>query len=164
MLHLRLALTLCVGLCVTSFSVAESLPGTLPFTRTGDLAAQMVDGIDKYLMHELAASVEQRKAYWKPDYSSLEAYRKSVHPNRERLKKILGVVDERLPPKLHYVGGPGEPALIAEANGFKVYAVRWAVLPGVDAEGLLFEPDSDPTANISVIPDADWTPEMVAGL
>src|SRR5579871_6382120 len=85
---------------------AEPLPETKPLTREGDLAAQMVEGIDKYLMRELAASVEKRKQFWKPDFSSPEAYVKSVQPNRERLKKILGVVDARVPFKeLEYVGG-----------------------------------------------------------
>src|SRR5438034_4199446 len=128
----RFSLTFCIFLWLAPFLFAEPLPGTKPLTRDGDLAAQMVAGIDKYLMRELAGSVEKRKAYWKPDYSSAKAYQQSVRPNRERLKKIIGIVDERLPPKLEFVGGPGEPALVAEAEGFKVYAVRWAVLPGVD--------------------------------
>src|ERR1700722_18889754 len=45
----------------------EPLPDTKPLTDEGDLAAKMVEGIDKYLLRELAASVEKRKAYWKPD-------------------------------------------------------------------------------------------------
>jgi dienelactone hydrolase len=156
--------TLCVFLGFAPFSPAEPLPGTKPLTRGGDLAAQMVAGIDRYLLRETAASVDKRQALWKPDYSSVEAYRNSVQPNRQRLKKILGVVDPRLPPRLEYVSGPGQPALIAEGKDFNVYAVRWAVFPGVDAEGLLLEPNSDPAANLVVIPDAGWTPEMLAGL
>src|SRR5215469_13936000 len=94
---------------------AEPLPETKPLTRDGDLAAQMVEGIDKYLMRELAASVEKRKQYWKPDFSSAEAYTKSVQPNRERLKKVLGVVDARVSPiEMEYVGTAKLPALIAE--------------------------------------------------
>jgi dienelactone hydrolase len=147
-------------------AAAQVLPGTKPLTMEGDLAAVMVDGIGKYLDRELAASVDKRKQHWKPDYSSVAAYRKSVEPNRERLKTILGIVDKRLPPKLEYVGGPGKPALVAEGKEFNVYAVRWTVLPGMDGEGLLFEPtDGDSLAgNLIVIPDADWTPEMMAGL
>ena len=45
-----------------------------------------------------------------------------------------------VPPNLEYVGGPGKPSLLAEIDGCKIHAVRWAVLPGVDAEGLLIEP------------------------
>jgi dienelactone hydrolase len=163
MLTIRFSSMLFLFLRLVPSSLAAPLAGTEPLTRDGDLAAQMVAGIDNYLMRELAASVEHRKSFWKPDYSSVEAYQKSVRPNRERLKKILGIVDQRLPPKLEYVGGPGEPALLAEAEGFKVYAVRWDALSGVHAEGLLFEPSFDPAANLIVIPDADWTPEMLAG-
>jgi dienelactone hydrolase len=164
-MHRRFIASVSFVLLLAANLPAEPFPGTKPLTTEGDLAAQMVAGIDKYLMRAIAVSVEQRSQYWKPDYSSASAYTKSVQPNRDRLKQILGVVDRRLPPKLEYVGGPGEQALIAEGKEFKVYAVRWTVFPGVDAEGLLFEPnDNDPVANLVMIPDADWTPEMVAGL
>ena len=136
-----LAVLLC-GLTLLA-AAAEPLPDTKPLTDEGDLAAKMVEGIGKYLVRETAASVEKRKQYWKPDFSSPEAYPKSVQPNRERLKKILGVVDERVPfTDLEYVGGPKTPSLVAETDDYKVYAVRWPVLPGVDGEGLLLEPKS----------------------
>ena len=146
-------------------AAAEPLPDTKPLTEQGDLAAKMVEGIDKYLMRETAASVEKRKQYWKVDYSSPEAYVKSIQPNRDRLKKILGVVDERVPfADIEYVGGPKMPALVAEADDYKVFAVRWPVLPGVDGEGLLLEPKGKVTACVVAIPDADWTPEVLVGL
>jgi dienelactone hydrolase len=143
------------------------LPGTKPLTSAGDLAAQMVAGIDKYLMRELETSASRRKDYWKPDVSSVEAYLKSVQPNRERLKKILGVVDERVKfDDLAYVGGPNNPALVTKPDwhNYKAYVVRWPVLPGVDGEGLLLEPQGKPIACVVALPDADWTPEMIVGL
>jgi dienelactone hydrolase len=142
----------------------EPLPGTKSLDTEGDLAARMVEGIDKYLMRELAASVEKRKQYWKPDFSSTENYAKSVQPNRERLKKIIGVVDPRLPVKMEYVATTDTPALVAETDLYKVYAVRWPVFEGVDGEGLLLEPKGKVVANVVAIPDADWTPEMLVGL
>jgi dienelactone hydrolase len=146
-------------------AAAEPLPDTKPLTEEGDLAAKMVEGIGKYLDRETAASIEKRKEFWKPDFSSPEAYLKSVQPNRDRLKKLLGVVDERVPfTDLEYVGGPKTPALVAETDGYKVFAVRWPVLPGVDGEGLLLEPKGKPIACVVAIPDADWTPEMLVGL
>ena len=146
-------------------AAAEPLPGTKALAREGDLAAQMVEGIDKYLMHELTASVEKRKQFWKPDYSSPEAYTKSVQPNRDRLKKLLGVVDERITPvRMELVATTDQPALVAETDAYKVFAVRWPVLPGVDGEGLLLEPKGKATANVVALPDADWTPEMLVGL
>jgi dienelactone hydrolase len=146
-------------------AAAEPLPDTKPLAEQGDLAAKMVEGIDKYLMRELAASVAERKQFWKPDFSSPEGYLKSVQPNRDRLKKILGVVDDRVPfTDLEYVGGPKTPALVAETDAYKVFAVRWPVLPGVDGEGLLLEPKGHALACAVAIPDADWTPEMLVGL
>src|SRR5207302_8564777 len=51
-----------------------------------------------------------------------------------------------------------------EADRYKVYAGRWPVFEGVDAEGLLLEPKGKPLACVVAIPDADWTPEMLVGL
>ncbi len=144
---------------------AEPLPETKPLSRKGDLAAAMVEGIDKYLMRELVASVEKRKEHWKLDFSSLEAYEKSVRPNRERMKKILGVVDQRVSPvEMEYVGSATQPALVAETETYKIHAVRWPVLPGMDGEGLLLEPKSKIVAQVVALPEADWTPEMAVGL
>jgi dienelactone hydrolase len=147
-------------------AAAQPLAATKPLETRDDLARVMVEGIGTYLDRELVEAVKKRAQHWKPDYSSEATYRRSVAPNRERLKKILGIVDTRLPPKLELVGGLRDPALVATAKeGFKVYAVRWAVFPSVDGEGLLFAPDDgDPAGNLIIIPDAEWTPEMMAGL
>src|SRR6266545_4201641 len=160
---MRGILGLIAALCfVPSLAAQQPLPGTKPLTMQGDLAAQMVAGIDKYLTRGLAASVAKRAAHWKQDFSSPEAYAKSVRPNRERLKKMLGVVDQRLPVKeLEYVASSTEPALFMEKR-YKVYVVRWPVLPGVEGEGLLLEPNREVPVSACVIamPDADQTPEQ----
>ncbi|MCX6906946.1 MAG: dienelactone hydrolase family protein [Verrucomicrobia bacterium] len=140
------------------------LHGTQPLTGTNDLSMQMVAGIDRFLDRELAASVERRAAKWHRDFSSPEAYVKSIEPNRERFKKIIGVVDERTQPELFPISTPTRPALLVQGVGYKVFVVRWPVLRGVDAEGLLLQPDADLVANIIALPDCDWTPEMLAGL
>jgi dienelactone hydrolase len=161
--HLGFLCVLCVS--VVNRVSAEPLPNTKPLEVKGDLAAIMVEGIGKYLDRELAASVEKRKQHWKIDTSSPEAYAKSVAPNRERLKKILGVVDERVKfTDIEYVGGPNTPSLVAETDLYKVHAIRWPVLPGVDGEGLLLEPKGKVVAQVVAIPDADWTPEQLVGL
>jgi dienelactone hydrolase len=152
-------------LLLANLANAEPLPDTTPLMRQGDLAAQMVAGIDKYLMREVAASVDKRRAYWKPDFSSEEAYAKSLQPNREHLKKMLGVVDPRVQPvEMELVATTTRPALVAEAPGYKVFAVRWPVLPGVDGEGLLLEPAGAIKANVVALQDADSTPEAIVGL
>jgi dienelactone hydrolase len=162
---MRRLLPLSVVLVAALPARAEPLPGTRPLEEKGDLALLMVEGLHKYLDRETAASVERRKERWKPDFSSVEAYRKSVQPNRDRLRKIIGAVDERVPFKdLEYVGGPGVPVLVARTAAYTAWAVRWPVFPGVDGEGLLLEPSGKVVAQAVAIPDADQTPEMIVGL
>jgi SAM-dependent methyltransferase/cephalosporin-C deacetylase-like acetyl esterase len=153
-----------IFLLTATAAQAQPLPGTKPLDWDGDLAAKMVAGIDKYLMRELEAAPKNRDKIWKPDFSSPEAYAKWAAPKRERLKKILGVVDQRVPVELHYVSTFKQPSLIAETNSHQIHTVRWTVLPGVDAEGLLLEPQGQAKTCVVAIPDADWTPEMLVGL
>jgi hypothetical protein len=161
----RVLLCASVSLWLIPSALAAPLPGTQPLDDKADLAAKMVAGIDAYLTRELAASPEKRKAHWKPDYSSPEAYARSVEPNRQRLKKILGMVDEREKfDDVEYVGGPKTPSLVAETDRYTVHAIRWPVFEGVDGEGLLLEPKGKPVAQVVAIGDADWTPEMLVGL
>jgi hypothetical protein len=157
--------SLCVICVLCGESSAEPLPGTKALEDKDDLAMKMVDGIDKYLTRELAAAPEKRKTHWKPDYSSPEAYVRSVERNRQRLKQILGMVDERKKfDDIEYVGGPKTPSLVAETDTYRVHAIRWPVFEGVDGEGLLLEPKGKVSAQVIAIPDADWTPEMLVGL
>ena len=143
----------------------SQLAGTEPLTAQGDLAAQMVDGIHRYLIQQTNASPESRRARWKPDFSSHAAYVASVEPNRERFNQIMGLIDKRIPfsaPSLEVNLG-GLP-VVATGLGFKVMSVRWPVLEGVDAEGLLLQPTGIPVARVVALPDADWTPEMLVGI
>jgi dienelactone hydrolase len=161
----RFLVVLALLLLAGRFPAAEPLLDTKTLTWEGDLAARMVAGIDTYLMRELKASGKKRQALWKVDTSSEKAYLASVRPHRERLAKILGVVDKRLPVReLEYIGGTEQPSLVAQMPTYTVHAVRWPVLPGVDGEGLLLEPRGKAVANIVAIPEADWTPEMLVGL
>jgi dienelactone hydrolase len=162
---LRPALTVVVLFGLAAPLTAEPLPDTQPLTADGDLAAQMVAGIDKYLMREIDASVEMRKALWKPDTTAPAAYAKSVGPNRQRLRRILGVVDQRVAvSELEYVGSTNSSSLVAETDSYKMHAVRWPIFEGVEAEGLLLQPKGKVIACVVALPDADWTPEMLTGL
>ena len=141
------------------------LAGTAPLTGQGDFPAQMVDGINDYLVRLSSESPSARAALWKRDYSSVENYERSIAPNRERLKKIIGAVDPRVPAvSMDLVSTLSTPALVANGQGYKIYAVRWPVMEGVTAEGLLLDPDRAPVARIVALGDADWTPEMLAGM
>ena len=88
-----------------------------------------------------------------------------MESNRQRLRQIIGAVDERLPvPEMEYLASTAKPALIAKAGRYRVYAVRWPVFAGVHGEGLLLQPRKTPRARLVVLGDADHTPEMLVGL
>ncbi|PYV88482.1 MAG: hypothetical protein DMG05_15570, partial [Acidobacteria bacterium] len=158
-------LSLAVGFIPASILVAQtSLPGTAALAAEGDIAEQMVEGIKRYLLRETDGSVEKRAHLWHRDYGSPESYNQSVAANRERFAKIIGAVDPRTKVELHLDETLSNPSLISAGTGYKVYVVRWTVFEGVTGEGLLLQPDAAPVARLVVIPDADQSPEMLAGL
>ncbi|MDD4017564.1 MAG: hypothetical protein PHV28_06425 [Kiritimatiellae bacterium] len=145
------------------------LAGTAPLRpASGDARSrEMVAGIDRFLARAIEASLPRRAALWKRDPGSGDAYTRSVEPNRERLRHILGVVkeDARVPfNDLELPGTTGHDSKLAETGVCAIHAVRWPVLAGVNGEGLLLEPKEKVKARIIVVPDADQTPEMLAGL
>jgi len=135
------------------------LPRTKPLTLTGDLSAQMLTGIDKFLSRETDQSISNRSKFWHPDFSSPAAYEKSIETNRSRLRKIIGAVDPRITSPSFEI-----QTNLSDSGAFTIHAVQWPVLDGVHGEGLLLRPKSPPLARIIAIPDADQIPETLAGL
>ena len=150
-----------------SNNTAQALHGTNPLTTERDLAAQMVEVLDGYVTNAVADSLEKRGTLWHRDYSSHEAYAESVEPNRERFRKQIGCLDERLPIEaLSYVATTKNATQIEADENYTVSRVRWQVFEEVEGEGLLLEPAHNVpiVAQVVALPDADWTPEMVAGV
>ena len=150
-----------------SNETAQTLHGTTPLTVEGDLAAQMVEVLDGYVSRAVANSVEGREGLWNRDYSSHNAYTESVEPNRARLQKRIGCLDPRLPiEELTYIATTKTAARLTEDENYTVSRVRWQVFEEVEGEGLLLEPKQNVpiTAQIVALPDADWTPETIAGI
>ena len=144
---------------------ADHLPGTSRLTAAEEFFPLMVAGIDRALDRQLEETVAKRTRFWRRDSGSPAAYTASVAPNRARLQQIMGAVDERRSPvTIEYVGGPHHPALLAETERVRVFAVRWAVFEGVNGEGLLLEPKDRVRARIVALPDADELPEALAGM
>jgi dienelactone hydrolase len=157
-----------VGIVFLAWSLSgqpQVLDHTAPLEVRGDLAAQMVEGIHRYLDRATSVSVESREKLWKRDYRSTERYSQSIAPNRDHLRTIIGAVDQRLPATgIRLDATTPETLAIGSGSGYKIYRVRWPVFEGVDGEGVLLEPESRPVARIVAIPDADWTPEMLVGM
>jgi dienelactone hydrolase len=161
----QIAALVAAGMLVLPSSWGQPLPGTQPLTLEDDLGLRMVTGIDRFLLRETEASIEQRERHWKRDFSSPEAYVGSVALNRARFRKIIGLADERVKfDALALEATTARGSLVSTGAGYEVHAVRWPVLEGVDAEGLLLKPNGRPTANVVAVPDADWVPEALVGL
>ena len=145
---------------------AESLPGTQPLTMEGDIASQLVSGVDTFLLREIDESVERRGRFWHRDFSSPEAYSQSIETNRARLAHLLGVRDRRAgntTPEL--VATVDEPALVGTGVGYEIYAIRWAAFGDVHGEGLLLKPTGRASVgDVIAVPDAEQTPEQLVGL
>ena len=142
------------GLVYGAALFGQALPGTRDLTLKGDFADRMLDGMDRWLLRELAAAPARRDARSSP-----------AEEKRKRFAKIIGVVDRRIPFESPALDATvSQPALVAETPAYKVWAVRWPVLDGVFGEGLLLEPLKPPIARVVALPEADWTPEMAAGL
>ena len=141
---------------------------TKPLTLEGDIASYLVEGVDKFLLSELATSLNKRENYWNRDFSSHKAYIESVKPNRERLSHILGIRDQRNSFNgLNFESTTDTPPLVGQSDTIKVYAVSWPAFGDVNGTGLLLEPnrsDHDVVANVIAIPDSTQSPEQIAGL
>jgi dienelactone hydrolase len=114
----------------------------------------MVAGIDRYLTRRLEEAPVRRDAAGRP-----------AKVLRERLRELIGAVDARLAfeapvpeATLH------RSEIVAATPSYTVRAIRWPVFAGVDGEGLLLEPRQPPRGRFVALGDADWTPEMLAGL
>jgi len=111
---------------------AVALAAAIPVWAQAGLAARMVEGIHSYL-----------------DRATAEAAAKRPQPtpaSRERLRRMIGAVDARV---------SGAPEISSNGRW-----VRWPVLDGVWAEGLLLAPRGVPACRAVVLPDADAQPEQ----
>ena len=143
----------------------KPLAGTQQLVMMGDIPSKLVAGVDRFLLARTQASIAARLAHWNRNTSDPKAYADSVTPNRQRLARIVGLRDERIPfdaPEL--VATTDRDAVVAQGAGYRVYAIRWPAFDNVNGEGLLLEPDGDPRACVVAVPDADVTPEALAGM
>lgn len=139
---------------------------TQPLEMTGDIASRLVAGADRFLLGKLANSRRNRARHWNRDFSSPGNYTRSLEPNRKRLAHILGVRDPRVPfssPEL--MATIRQSARIGGTESYDVLSIRWPSVGQMHGEGLLLIPrQGRPAADVIVLPDADQSPEQIAGL
>lgn len=171
--HLLLPLT--CGACLAVFSASwavgaeDVLAGTNRLTSERPIDEWMVEGLQKFCLRELAASPARRSERWRLHLATRALLEKHLPSSRERLRAMIGATDARL------TSGPtpsaafellttlDQTSVVARSPLVTVHRVRWPVLEGVTAEGLLLVPETV-RAGVVALPDADWTPEMLCGL
>ena len=160
-------------ICCAAFGVwintlllpAQSLDQTAPLPPGVDWSLGMQDGAHRFIERIIAEAPAKRASSWHRDTSSPQAYEASVAPQRNRLRTLLGVVDPRVRPvAMERFGDDDNPAQAGSFDGGSIWQVRWTVLPGFQAEGLLLEPRGTPRGHLILLPDAAETPESYAGL
>ncbi|MEZ6118295.1 MAG: dienelactone hydrolase family protein [Pirellulaceae bacterium] len=151
---------------------------TKPLDLTGEIDRTLIQGVDRFLLQQIRRSAEDRQTAWSFDPSSADAWEASLAANRQQLKMILGMRDDRATnrgfqfenlfasPSNRYPDSPTlRSSLIAETDEFEIHTVRWNAFGNVVAEGLLLEPIQQPAvANVIAIPHADHSPEQLCGL
>ncbi|MFM8218307.1 MAG: hypothetical protein ACKOJF_05230, partial [Planctomycetaceae bacterium] len=121
-------------------NAADPLPGTRLLDMQSPLDEVMVDGIDRFALRAITEAGQARSKLWNRDYTNHAAYEHSVAANRDRLRVILGVVDQRVAATgLELLATATRDEVAGRSPLFVARAVRWPVLEGVTAEGLLLD-------------------------
>ncbi len=142
-------------------SPIETLAGTKPIEwPESDLSGRLMIGAHRFVESRIEAANGKRREL-KFDDEKRSAL-------RAELQTLLGVVEERLPPRLERFGDDANPALVSESETARVYQVRWPVFANVFGEGLFVQQkqkEQDKTVGLCiVVPDADQSPEQLLGL
>ena len=140
----------------------NALPDTRLLTESRPLDEVMVAGIDRFALDAIAQTRRARSGSGARNLAALE----DAEVRRRDFATRIGVVETRLPATgIHFDSSTEQTAVVAETETVQVLAVRWKVLKGLDATGLLLRPKKiDVIARVVAIPDADWTPEMICGI
>ena len=163
-------LILIISLLVFNLKLSgqQNFPFTAsPLTEKGDLSAKMVEGVGRFLLSETEKQKENRSKAWQFDFSSENGFDQSISAQRNLLSKRLGVVEERVQSHIEILTNSkaaGLKAFKIELPKCTISAIHWQVLDGLSAEGILVQPKGKVTARVVMIPDADVTPEVLAGM
>ncbi|MFY8199509.1 MAG: dienelactone hydrolase family protein [Pirellula staleyi] len=152
--------TICLLLSLPERQVTkvESLVGTQPLEwPESDLSGRLMFGAHRFIEKQIDQANTSR-------HKLSISTEKQQELQRTELQKVLGVVEDRLPPRLERYGDDDNPALVAQTESFAIHQVRWPVLGNIFGEGLFVQQRVKANGMCVVIPDADQTPEQLLGL
>src|SRR5262245_23413346 len=145
-------------LLLTQADPAAAFQGVKP-EELEAIQKEQFDEIDRYLDQQVAEAGRQREESWHRDFSSIEAYEKSIEPWRQKLMEVLGGDV--------YPRSPLEPKedLVGEFVTHKAWRVWFTAFENVQGYGLLLVPQGKgPFPALILIHGMGSTPEDVCGL
>jgi cephalosporin-C deacetylase-like acetyl esterase len=153
---------------------AIELVGTERLTLRGDIASELVSGVDRFLLKQIDASVTQRLAGWpKPNSQngeiSPDVYSEAIKGLRAEYSRRIGLVDTRTESNDWIIESPlnanglatGLQSLASDES-LRIEQVRWPVFEGFEAHGLLVIPKTIRFGAV-LVPDASQLPENLCG-
>ena len=124
-----------------------SLNGTSLLEMDGDIASQLVDGVDRFLLKKIAEAKAQPGT------------------NTHRLKEILGIRDNPASNStVRIISLPGKDPVLGISDTYKIYEAEWAAFGHVNGTGLITIPSNNFTNIVIAIPDCAVSPEKLAGI
>ena len=135
----------------------RALEGTTPFTRPDNIIEKQYLQIYEYFLREISATPARRDKLWRPDYSSVAAYRSSLAHHRASLRKMLGLGDVN--------AGKPEMTALETDEALRIEEVSIPIDQDFSARALLFLPRrQQPEPAVIAIPSAAQTREQFAGV
>jgi cephalosporin-C deacetylase-like acetyl esterase len=159
--------------CSSAYSqvpVNKQYGDTEPLNETGDAAARMLEGVDRFLDEQLEQSWKASVRSWptpgeKPTLpeKAKELYAQETKALRTILAERIGLVDVR-PTDTSLVrrSAFGKAPHLFHNEAFTIYEVTWNVYPGVHASGIVIQPKEVRFCAMA-IPDAGQMPEELCG-
>ena len=133
------------------------LPAAMTFPKIGSIYVQQLQEENDYWLKMTEATPALRDEKWKPDFSSVAAYRASLGGHREDLRRMLGLVEVNPSKSVAQVE-------VLASDPVRVEDLTVTLEKGFQARALLFVPEGKISGAIIAIPDAEESREEFAGL
>ncbi|MEC8556006.1 MAG: hypothetical protein VXZ82_13440 [Planctomycetota bacterium] len=160
--------------CAANTAAQQVTFNSQPLESDQDLASEMVDGLDRFLLRKLDASQARREDFWATHLKDNPA---AIRDSRTTLKSMLGMTEQRIPIQFAYERS-WYPWLRMRSDGplkdVSIEPIAWSVLPdptpgreslsSIHGEGLILEKKNTKTiGTLIAIPDAGIPPEGLLG-
>ncbi len=148
-----------VSLAPGRLAAGERLPNTEPLELPADLVKTQFDQNVRYWQRRIEEAASDRDRTWQAEFTSTEAYEKSLAPRRDDCRRMLGLTSDG------DRAGEAIAEKLAEFGGHAALRVAIPLKCGIAARGLLFVPAGEgKRPAVVACPDADQWPEKFTGL